>query len=479
MNITLPKLDNKGEKVSLSERLKSTAMKFKDKFSKSKLTNVVSFSSKKKDANSLQKILSFMQKSHDRKIQMYGVEKLFQEELVNEEQRRHEEFVKTLKNYVAHVREEGSATLVVSGNNQDEEGLFKKIYSIIMKSVDKAITALTGKIEGIVKGILGSIGILSLLEHAGPLVRIARMLFGLTRLVGLFATLIAAPEVVGTIAAAAFLYGLVSHYNQEQLKRKIAIERDTIRIENNEIKLEDVDQDIREDVRMSVVKKRMMPQEAQQILDDYRLAPRDSDLWKKRKKEIDMYGWDFLHDKIAHGRSLEEFGRSIEEAYRPPPAPETGAPPPNVPPLPPRLPNIDVLPEVPGQVPGQPRPSATPQPTTTRPSVEPQSTTRLVPRTQTTSPTATQVQPVQQPIEPVMPTSQGNRLSLEILPRSTPETLQRDDRLMIERDGYNPQPIINNNVNSTSQDSITPSTASSTDNTSILAFVFNNSRAYV
>ena len=467
MTNILPNLGNQEEKVSLSERFKSTAMKLKEKFSPSKISNFVGLNSNGKRENTLERILSFMKKSHERKMQMYGVERLFQEELLNEDQRKHNEFVKVLKNYVSG--ETGGATLVVPGEN-DEAGILKKITGLVMATVNKTINALVGGIRTIIDGMIGPL--MSLVELT-PLIRIVS---SIVKLIGLFGIVLRNPYVLTFAALSAaifYAYKEYSKYGEEIAGRIEYFSNEAIAIKKDEDRKKFIDglpKDIKSGVEVNVIKAFMKPKEAKDILDS------------KNEKEIKIYGENFLFNRAfedlentpAYLRLQEEINKENEKINKEQEIERVKAEKerkPNVPQLPPRQTSH---PFINGGVLNSPLDQ------------KDRSNKPLLPSTASPDreilgsdlPSAERI--VISPPGVTLPI--GQSLSRESLPSFTPETLQQDKRLRIEREGYNPQPsqpIIIDSVKSNSRDTLSSTTASSTDDTLILDFVFNNSRAYV
>jgi hypothetical protein len=463
----LPNLGNQEEKVSLSERFKSTSMKLKEKFSPSKISNFVGLNSNEKRENTLERILSFMKKSHERKMQMYGVERLFQEELLNEDERKHNEFVKVLKNYVSG--ETGGATLVVPGEN-DESGILKKITDLVMATVNKTINALVGGIRTIIDGMIGPL--MSLLELT-PLIRIVS---SIVRLIGLFGRVLTNPAILTLAALSAYMYGLYKIHeevtktsNESNLPIDVLVKE----IRAGRINIEDVPKDIRSKVSLAVVKEQMTPEQAQEILDN-KQDP-------KYKRDIEIYGRDWLENRASSVRDTQyELDRLKPQGQ--PVVPNPTAPPPIQPLLNQPVPNrIDVL-KSPLDA---SKTAATPVSRIRKNrSVEPMLPSTASPDREILGsdlPSAERIVYNRPPIIGInlidqnIPSSLSNSLTVESLGSFIPiKTIQNNS---LKTDAENVQPIINNSVNNNSRDIIPSTTANVNDDTPIIDYVNRRSAA--
>jgi len=457
----LPNLGNQEEKVSLSERFKSTAMKLKEKFSPSKISNFVGLNSNGKRENTLERILSFMKKSHERKMQMYGVERLFQEELLNEDERKHNEFVKVLKNYVSG--ETGGATLVVPGEN-DEAGILKKITGLVMATVNKTINALVGGIRTIIDGMIGPL--MSLLELT-PLIRIVS---SIVRLIGLFGTVLTNPAILTLAALSAYMYGLYQiHEEVTKTSNESNLPIDVLvnEVRTGRINIKDVPEDIRPKVSLAVVKEQMTPEQAQEILDN-KQDP-------KYKRDIEIYGRDWLENRASSKRDIQyELGRLKPQGQSVVPNPT--APPPIQPLLNQPVPNrIDVL--------KSPFDASSSRPEKNR-SIKPMLPSTASPDREILGsdlPSAERIVYNRPPIIGInlidqnIPSSLSNSLTVESLGSFIPiKTIQN---YSLKTDAENVQPIINNSVNNNSRDIIPSTTANVNDDTPIIDYVNRRSTA--
>jgi hypothetical protein len=482
----LPNLGNQEEKVSLSERFKSTAMKLKEKFSPSKISNFVGLNSNGKRENTLERILSFMKKSHERKMQMYGVERLFQEELLNEDQRRHNEFVKVLKNYVSG--ETGGATLVVASEN-NEDGMIKKITRLIMATVNKTINALVGGIRLIVEGMIGSalgalkglVALLPLVGSISSIMSLVGMINKISKLVGLFGIVLRSPLILtfGALSAAIFYaYKEYSKYGEEIAGRIEYFSNKAIAIEKDEDRMKFIDElpkDIKSGVQVNVIKAFMKPKEARDILDS------------KNEKEIERYGYNFLFNRAFQDlentpeylRLQEEINKQneqIKKAEIEQVKAEKERLKPNVTPLPPRETSNDLIKDgvlnSPLDAPRtQKDRSIKPMlPSTASPDREIlgsdlPSAERIV----FNPPSVLGINLIDQDI----PSSSTTSLTVENLGNFIPKQIIQNNSL--KTDAEKVQPIINNSVNNNSRDIIPSTTATVTDNTPIIDHVFRGS----
>jgi hypothetical protein len=400
-----------------------------------------------------------MKKSHERKMQMYGVERLFQEELLNEDERKHNEFVKVLKNYVSG--ETGGATLVVPGEN-DEAGILKKITGLVMATVNKTINALVGGIRTIIDGMIGPL--MSLLELT-PLIRIVS---SIVRLIGLFGTVLTNPAILTLAALSAYMYGLYK-INEEITKTSnesnLPIDVLINEVRTGRINIKDVPEDIRPKVSLAVVKQQMTPEEAQQILDN-KQDP-------KYKKEIEIYGRDWLENRASSKRDIQyELDRLKPQGQ--PLVPNPTAPTPNQPLLNQPVPNrIDVL--------KSPFDASSSRPEKNR-SIKPMLPSTASPDREILGsdlPSAERI--VFNPpsvlginlIDQNIPSSLPNSLTVENLGNFIPKQIIQNNSL--KTDAEKVQPIINNSVNNNSRDIIPSTTATVTDNTPIIDHVFRGS----
>jgi hypothetical protein len=474
----LPNLGNQEEKVSLSERFKSTAMKLKEKFSPSKISNFVGLNSNGKRENTLERILSFMKTSHERKMQMYGVERLFQEELLNEDERKHNEFVKVLKNYVSG--ETGGATLVVPGEN-DEAGILKKITGLVMATVNKTINALVGGIRTIIDGMIGPL--MSLLELT-PLIRIVS---SIVRLIGLFGTVLTNPAILTLAALSAYMYGLYK-INEEVTKTSnesnLPIDVLVNEVRTGRINIKDVPEDIRSKVSLAVVKQQMTPEEAQEILDN----KKDPNY----KKEIEIYGRDWLENRASSKRDIQYELDRLKPREQPL-VPNPTAPPPIQPLLNQPVPNrIDVL----NSTLDAPGTAATPASRTQKNrSIKPMLPSPMLPSPMLPStaspdreilgsdlPSAERIVYNRPPIIGInligedIPSSSTSSLTVQSLENFIPiKTIQNNSLKTDQEVGV--QPIINERVSNNSINSIPSITAEVKDNTPIIDYVNGGSAA--
>jgi len=465
----LPNLGNQEEKVSLSERFKSTAMKLKEKFSPSKISNFVGLNSNGKRENTLERILSFMKKSHERKMQMYGVERLFQEELLNEDQRKHNEFVKVLKNYVSG--ETGGATLVVPGEN-DEAGILKKITGLVMATVNKTINALVGGIRTIIDGMIGPL--MSLVELT-PLIRIVS---SIVKLIGLFGIVLRNPYVLTFAALSAaifYAYKEYSKYGEEIAGRIEYFSNEAIAIKKDEDRKKFIDglpKDIKSGVEVNVIKAFMKPKEAKDILDS------------KNEKEIKIYGENFLFNRAfedlentpAYLRLQEEINKENEKINKEQEIERVKAEKerkPNVPQLPPRQTSH---PFINGGVLNSPLDQ------------KDRSNKPLLPSTASPDreilgsdlPSAERIVYNRPPIIGInligedIPSSSTSSLTVQSLENFIPiKTIQNNSLKTDQEVGV--QPIIIDSVKSNSREFISPITAEVKDNTSTLEYVIKES----
>ena len=83
---------------------------------------------------SLSELFTFIKKSHEQDLRIRESERSFQEERVNEDQRRHNEFIKILKDYVGQT---GTATIIKEGEKSG--GLFDFIKKMISDAIKGAI----------------------------------------------------------------------------------------------------------------------------------------------------------------------------------------------------------------------------------------------------------------------------------------------------------------------------------------------------
>jgi hypothetical protein len=490
---TLPNLGDQEEKVSISERFKSTAMKLKEKFSPSKIANFVGLDSNKKRENTLERILSFMKKSHERKMQMYGVERLFQEELLNEEQRRHEEFVKVLKKYVS--KETEGATLVVSGET-DEPGMLKKLTGLIMATVNKTINALVGGIRLIVEGMINSalgalkglVALLPLLPLVGSIssiLSLVGMIKNITKLIGLFGTVLANPYIVTFAALSAAIYYAYKEYSKHgdeiagriEYFSNLAIQKPTD--QERMAFIDGLPKDIKSGVQVNVIKAFMKPKEARDILRS------------GNKKEIEIYGENFLFNRsfqdLEMSPEFKEAQKQYDEMMRiydkekadqQKTEDDKRKPQPYVPSPPAK--RIENLPEVPGQAPPGPPGQKQPSPPTAVPVTNKGKQSTTTPTTPTTVEPLTPTKIPDSTIGPGVDLITGGESS-----KTTPLTRENITDKIAPAPSPDPvkrmfsTPTINNTINNNSTESVAPTSANVRDVTSILDFVFNNSRAYV
>lgn len=82
---------------------------------------------------SLSEIFAFIKKNHEKDLEMQETERSFREEKQNEEQRRHDEFLKVLKNFISG--KESSPT----AEQAEEENIFSKIFGWVKKMISDAI----------------------------------------------------------------------------------------------------------------------------------------------------------------------------------------------------------------------------------------------------------------------------------------------------------------------------------------------------
>jgi hypothetical protein len=83
---------------------------------------------------SLSELFTFIKKSHEQDLRIRESERSFQEERVNEDQRRHNEFIKILKDYVGST---GTATIIKEGEKSG--GFFDFIKKMISDAIKSAI----------------------------------------------------------------------------------------------------------------------------------------------------------------------------------------------------------------------------------------------------------------------------------------------------------------------------------------------------
>jgi len=83
---------------------------------------------------SLSELFTFIKKSHEQDLRIRETERSFQEERANEDQRRHNEFIKILKDYVGST---GTATIIKEGEKSG--GFFDFIKKMISDAIKGAI----------------------------------------------------------------------------------------------------------------------------------------------------------------------------------------------------------------------------------------------------------------------------------------------------------------------------------------------------
>ena len=107
---------------------------------------------------SLSEIFAFIKKNHEKDLEMQETERSFREEKQNEEQRRHDEFLKVLKSFISG--KESSPT----AEQAEEENIFSKIFGWVKKMISDAIKYVIETIQNMFSWING----LRILEKIAP-----------------------------------------------------------------------------------------------------------------------------------------------------------------------------------------------------------------------------------------------------------------------------------------------------------------------
>lgn len=153
--------------------------------------------------SSLAKMFSFMQQTRDDDVKRRETEMSFAEEQQTEEQKRHEQFLKVLRDYTS-----GGTTTIVQTEKQGEGlgGILDLIKSMVVSMIASAVSGLKTFIEGALKVYewVKDLRILTKLAQLGP--TLLRFVAFLSGPIGL--------ALIGATSLAAFLYMA----NEEKLK---------------------------------------------------------------------------------------------------------------------------------------------------------------------------------------------------------------------------------------------------------------------
>ena len=97
----------------------------------------------------LSDILNFMKRTHEDDIQRYETERAFQEEKENEEQRRHDNFISVLQQYVDTI-----GLTPEKKEKEDTEGIFSKMLTALKSVVSGIFDSMKNIVSTIFKGVV-------------------------------------------------------------------------------------------------------------------------------------------------------------------------------------------------------------------------------------------------------------------------------------------------------------------------------------